>query len=100
MKKIAYLLLAVLLVLSFSSCADTENTETTLSTELSETVTEYKYTLTLYGRMPNAERDSVIVVRTNDESITFDYVAERILDSQYKGVLTPDFSIVSIETVE
>lgn len=77
-----------------------ENTETTQNTELTETVTEYKYTLTLYGRMPNAERDSVIVVRTNDESITFDYVSKCIFDSKYTGTLTPEFSIVSIETIE
>ena len=50
--------------------------------------------------MPNAERDSVIVVRTNDESITFDYVSKCIFDSKYTGTLTPEFSIVSIETIE
>lgn len=100
MKRCICAFAVLLITLAFSSCTNMENTETTQNTELTETVTEYKYTLTLYGRMPNAERDSVIVVRTNDESITFDYVSKCIFDSKYTGTLTPEFSIVSIETIE
>ena len=100
MKRCICAFAVLLIALAFSSCTNTGSTESLASTELTEILTEYKYTVTLHGRLPNAERDSVIVIRTNDESITFDYVAERILDSRYTGALTPEFSIVSIETIE
>ena len=100
MKRCICAFAALLIALAFSSCTNTGSTESSASTNLTEILTEYKYTLTLYGRMPNAERDSVIVVRTNDESITFDYVSKCIFDSKYTGTLTPEFSIVSIETIE
>lgn len=43
----------------------------------------YDYMLTLTGTLPNASTSSVITVFTNDEKLTFDAVAERLLSSQY-----------------
>lgn len=57
---------------------------------------EYKYRLTLTGRMPNAEKDSTFVVLTNNPNVTFEEVAKSLYSSNSADWLD-DVVIVSME---
>jgi len=59
-------------------------------------VKEYKYRLTLTGRMPNAEKDSTFVVLTDNSDLTFEEVAKSLYSSNSEDWLE-DAVIVSME---
>ena len=83
MKRIALVLLSILLITAFSGCvkkADVKNTvegnmktyyEMTDGTWMCDDYS-YKYRLEINGRMPNAAVDSSFVYLSNIEEITFD----------------------------
>ncbi|MBQ8402818.1 MAG: hypothetical protein IJX55_00130 [Clostridia bacterium] len=91
--------LLVCVILSFSSCSNANNTTETSATSATTAAAEFAYTLTLRGSMPNAEKESVIVVRTNNPDLTFEYVAECIFSSDFEKSQHKDFEIVSIDSV-
>lgn len=100
MKKILSLLLLISgIILSFSSCSNANNTTETSATSATTAAAEFAYTLTLRGYMPNAEKESVIVVRTNNPDLTFEYVAECIFSNDFEKSQHKDFEIVSMDSV-
>lgn len=57
---------------------------------------EYKYRLTLTGRMPHAAKDSIFVVLTDNPNLTFEEVAKSLYSSNSEDWLE-DTVIVSME---
>ncbi|MBR3742709.1 MAG: immunogenic protein [Clostridia bacterium] len=106
MKKIAMMLLCLLLAISFSGCTKKAAVKNTIEGNM-KTYYEmtdgtwmcedrlYKYRLEIDGRMPNAAVDSSFVYLSNLEEITFDQAYQAAgISSNSDDYFSPDKAVL------
>lgn len=57
----------------------------------------YKYKLELSGTMPNSEKETTLIILTNDNTLTFDDVSKSLYSSNSNDSDGVDFYLLSTE---
>lgn len=91
MKKITITLWIFILFVSLTAC----NLKTSSYTDPNGN--EYEYKLELTGTLPNASKESNIIILTNDNTLTFEQVSKSMYSSNSKHNEGIDYYLMSIE---
>lgn len=57
----------------------------------------YKYKLELSGIMPNSEKETTLIILTNDNTLTFDDVSKSLYNNNSNDSENVDFYLLSTE---
>lgn len=93
MKQLSIILCVVTLIVMLIGCNNITNNSKYVDPEGKS----YKYKLELSGITPNAEKETTLIILTNDNTLTFDDVYKSLYSSNSKDSESVDFYLLSTE---
>lgn len=92
-KQLSIILSNVLLIVMLVGCNNTANSSKYVDPEGNN----YKYKLELSGIMPNSEKETTLIILTNDNTLTFDDVSKSLYSDNSNDSKNVDFYLLSTE---
>ena len=91
MKQLSIILCSITLIFMLIGCNNITNNSKYVDLEGKN----YKYKLELSGVMPNAQKETTLIILTNDNTLTFDDVSKSLYSSNSKDSDSVDFYLLS-----
>lgn len=92
-KQLSIILSNILLIVILIGCTNKTNTSEYVDPEGNN----YKYKLELSGKMPNSQKETTLIILTNDNTLTFDNVSKSLYSSNSNDSKNVDFYLLSTE---
>ena len=92
-KQLSIILCSITLIFMLIGCNNITNNSKYVDPEGKN----YNYKLELRGVMPNAQKETTLIILTNDNTLTFDDVSKSLYSSNSKDSESVDFYLLSTE---